>query len=475
MFFWFLVLGAGAFFRFYHLDLESLWLDEGYAVEMAGRTVMETFRLLSQDLHPPLYTLSLHGWIQLFGRSETALRAFSALFGVLLIPLVYRLARHLFDAPAARYAALFTSFSLFHVYYAQEARPYTFLVFLSALSFYCFVRLLETDKKRYQVGYIFFTTCMFYTHSFGIFTVFAQNIIFLRHFLCRRARGVGFMHWLLLQSILGFLCSPWIFITIKFGSSMKDNWISRPTLGTLLEALRQYAGGMRLLVASGALVLWGLWDSFRKKQSAGAEALVLWGGVVFLTPFLVSLIWVPIFYPRYMIASTLPLLILTGRGVAALRPVLAQRIAAGVLLLFCLNGLYQNDKRVDKEQWCEAVGVLNADSKADDLVILNSRGEAVLTYYLENKDLEVRVFPIMKDRFARVYSWNDIYVTPKNIGELAEMTRGRGRVWLIQSHNYDEKGLTDKTMAELFGAPLFHRKYFGVVLSLYGRAGEPAA
>ena len=475
MIYWIFVLGSGLFFRLYHLTLESFWLDEGYAVEMAQRTVAETFRLLSQDLHPPVYTLSLHGWIQMFGHSEFAFRFFSVLFGMLLIPLVYRLARHLFDVSTARYAALLTSFSIFHVYYSQEARPYTLLIFITVLSFYFFVRLLESDKKRYQAGYVLFTIAMLYTHSFGVFTLAAQNAIFLYRLVRGRARSGALLSWVVLQLSLLVLWSPWILITVKFGSSMKDNWISKPTFRELLETLRQYAGGMKLLIVFAALSFWGVWDSFRKEQNASAESLIFWGVIVFLTPFLVSLVWVPIFYPRYMIASTIPFLILTGRGIAALPSARLRTVLIAALLLFCLNGLYQNDRRIDKDQWRQAVGVMNEKTQTGDLVIINSRGEAVYNYYLNRKDLEMRTFPIMKDRFARVYSWDSIYVTPKNIGELAEMTQGHPRVWLIQSHNYDVSGLTDKTMAELYGSPVYHEKFQGIILSLYEKGSAGAA
>ena len=475
MFYWLFVLGAGLSVRLYGLTSESLWLDEGYAILMARRSVMETLKALPLDLHPPFYTLSLHTWMKFFGDSEFALRAFSVFFGVLLIPLVYRLTRHLFDTATARYAALFTSFSLFHIYYAQEARPYTFFVLFITLSFYSFVRLLESPDKKYQIAYILSTIGMLYTHSFGVFTVFAQNVIFLLQLIRRRSQGVGFGRWICLQLCLGVLWSPWIFITLKFGSSMKDNWIARPGPKVLFEALRAFAGGTKLLIFSTALILWGFWDTFRKKQHDIVWPLVLWSALVLLAPFVVSLFWVPIFLPRYTIASSLVIFILAGRGMAAVPHVLLRRALTAAFLFLCLTGIYQNEKRIDKEQWREVLGVINTHGKERDLAIIQSRGEDVFRYYLKNKQMEVQNFPIMKDELARVYSWDSVYVTDKNIHELNDISADKDRVWLVQSHVYDKDGMAIQRMKELFGPPTFFHEYQGVVLSLYDRKSKSTA
>ncbi|HEY3079690.1 MAG TPA: glycosyltransferase family 39 protein [Chloroflexota bacterium] len=123
-----ILLGAfGA--RVWELGVKSLWLDEGISVAFSLDGPPRLFQtLVERDLHPPLYYLALHGWMRLAGQSETAVRFPSVIVGVLLVGLVYRFARQLYDGwPSAATGALAAALlagSPFLVFYAQEARMY---------------------------------------------------------------------------------------------------------------------------------------------------------------------------------------------------------------------------------------------------------------------------------------------------------------------------------------------------------------
>ncbi|HEV8637701.1 MAG TPA: glycosyltransferase family 39 protein [Chloroflexota bacterium] len=115
--------------RVWELGAKSLWLDEGISVIFSLDGPPRLFQtLVERDLHPPLYYLALYGWMQVAGRSETAVRFPSVLVGVLLVALVYRFAGQLYQGWPARatgaLAAALLAASPFLVYYAQEARMY---------------------------------------------------------------------------------------------------------------------------------------------------------------------------------------------------------------------------------------------------------------------------------------------------------------------------------------------------------------
>ena len=75
-----LLLAAGL--RFYRLDAQSFWNDEGNSARIAERSVPLILEGAAGDIHPPLYYLALHYWRALVGKSEFALRALSSVGGL---------------------------------------------------------------------------------------------------------------------------------------------------------------------------------------------------------------------------------------------------------------------------------------------------------------------------------------------------------------------------------------------------------
>src|SRR5688572_29466797 len=76
--------------RFIGLTRDSLWTDEtfsGYASQFS--TLGDLINYIKIDVHPPGYFASLWGMSKLFGNSDMTLRAFSAIGGILLVPVAF--------------------------------------------------------------------------------------------------------------------------------------------------------------------------------------------------------------------------------------------------------------------------------------------------------------------------------------------------------------------------------------------------
>jgi len=95
-----LILVLAAFLRFYRLDAQSLWADEGNSVSLSGRSLDLITAGAAHDIHPPLYYYLLHFWMRVFGNSEFSVRALSALLGTTLVYLTYLLGRRLSRPPS---------------------------------------------------------------------------------------------------------------------------------------------------------------------------------------------------------------------------------------------------------------------------------------------------------------------------------------------------------------------------------------
>jgi len=134
--------------RLYRLDAQSLWYDEGFSVYLARMDLSEITHRTAADIQPPLYYYLLHGWIDLLGDGEAALRGLSVLFGVLTVPLLYAVAWQLFRSRlAGLLAALFLTISPLHIWYGQEARMYTLLTLLCLLSSYLLLLIVTRARQ----------------------------------------------------------------------------------------------------------------------------------------------------------------------------------------------------------------------------------------------------------------------------------------------------------------------------------------
>jgi mannosyltransferase len=148
--------------RLHNLEAFSFWTDEGLTPERSGYPVAQILRneiliqgYITKDTHPPLYYLVLHATRQVFGESDFAFRYPSVLFGVLLVPLIFQLARRMDDLTLGLLVALLAAVNPLQVYYSQEARMYTLLVLLVTGMSYVLWRAIETTYQvrntRYEI------------------------------------------------------------------------------------------------------------------------------------------------------------------------------------------------------------------------------------------------------------------------------------------------------------------------------------
>ena len=122
---WILLLALAL--RLFNLTYHSLWFDEVMSTFWAAQPAGEIWRVglaLTQDKHPPLYYLLLHGWTVLLGPGDFAVRSLGALIGALAVLPVYGIGRQLGGRRAGVMAALLLALNPFLVWYSQEARMF---------------------------------------------------------------------------------------------------------------------------------------------------------------------------------------------------------------------------------------------------------------------------------------------------------------------------------------------------------------
>jgi 4-amino-4-deoxy-L-arabinose transferase-like glycosyltransferase len=210
-----LIIGLGGALRLYGLDFQSLWNDEGLQYYVATQNSLSELFYQTRSFHPPLSFIINHVFL-LIGDSDFLLRLPSALFGIASLPVLYVLARDLTSKREATLAVLVLAISPFHIWYSQEGRMYSQLLFLSLLSSVLLVQALSSGKSFWWIGYISAGAAGMYTHVFMALTLTAQFLWILFYYRRRLlpitasviAVALLFLPWtLLLPWVSGFVSS----------------------------------------------------------------------------------------------------------------------------------------------------------------------------------------------------------------------------------------------------------------------------
>jgi 4-amino-4-deoxy-L-arabinose transferase-like glycosyltransferase len=166
----YLVLGVVAAVPcFYLLGERGLWGDEVWTVWwsqlFSWRVTFQHFNM-PPDLPLPMLLIKA---AEIAGRNEFLDRLPSALCGVGSVFLLFHVARPRLGRPTAISAGLLLAVAPLHVWYAQEARPYAALEFLSLLSLVFFLRLLDRPDAIAVTGLAIANALNAYNHLFGLF------------------------------------------------------------------------------------------------------------------------------------------------------------------------------------------------------------------------------------------------------------------------------------------------------------------
>ncbi len=411
------------------LDLQSFWSDEGISVLRSAQPAGQMLERMPVE-HVPGYFLLLHYWMQAAGSSDFAVRFLSLWPGVLAVALIYRLGMELGEkgaaedapggfgsAPAALTAAYLLATGAFQVWYAQEARMYTWLLAAGlASSLLCF-RLLADDHSRRPAqqaalvgGYAAATAATVYMHYYGFLAPAAHTVFALTWALWgRRRRALGY--WALGGALAFLLFLPWLGrAAAVFGfpgwrtpgdpAEIPWRYLAAFTVGDPMpQPWRAWLPWLYL-----ALALLGAWWWGRPRPGRRITPGALFLLINLLAPFAAILALAarqPDYHERYAILLSWPLLLLAGGGVAALLP--AQRLgaqgrrtaaalraalAAGVLgLLFAPNVLalsrMWSDPAVQKPDFRGAAQAISRGAAAEDAVLIDGPDPslAFLRYY----------------------------------------------------------------------------------------------
>jgi len=332
------IVGA-AVVRFATLDSQSFGDFETYTVILQR---MDFGSMVSEipefEGTPPLYYVLSWFWAQLFGTGEVGLRTLPAILSVATVPVAYAIGRTLVNPRVGLVAAVLMAVNPLAVWYAQEARAYALLMFLTALGLLFFVRLLHDAGNRTWnlVGWSAAAAAALLTHYFAALVVVPEAIWLYLATSARRPVLVA----LLPPAITGAALIPLI---VEQSEQAGGGEPAATALGTRIAQFpKQFLVGYNvplevpLAIAGGALVLVSLWllisradqEARRGAQVAGVVAAA--GALMLL---LLAIVGADYFLTRYLTVLLVPLSVVLAAGFAAVPRGL---IAAGGLAVVSL-------------------------------------------------------------------------------------------------------------------------------------------
>jgi hypothetical protein len=188
------LIAAAVILRVYQLD-SGLWLDEiltylNYA-SLPFEEIVSTYDTENQHF---LYSLLARLSFEIFGESNWSLRLPAVVFGVLSIPAAYLLGREVTNWRESLLAAALLTFSYQHIWFSQNARGYSGLLFWSILSSWLLLRSISKDTLSLWVLFAAAAALGVYTHLTMGFMILGQFCVYLYRFICPR-KGTRPVWW----------------------------------------------------------------------------------------------------------------------------------------------------------------------------------------------------------------------------------------------------------------------------------------
>ncbi len=380
--------------RLYDLS-DGLWHDEittyvTYVQPMTLGEIASTY--ISENQHF-LYNLSARLAVQIFGDGSWSLRLPAVLFGVASIWALYWLGREVTSRQEALLAAALMTFSYHHIWFSQNARGYTALLFWALLSSWFLIRALDGAGARYWLGYALAAALGIFTHTTMIFMIAGHFVSYLWLLIQRRQRvwpdcwhgfWLGFCLAGFFTICLHALALPQMLSTIGEASTVPA-W--KNPLWTLLEILR----GLRIGFLGAAFVIPALLvfgvgvASYARSKPIVLQFLFL--PILFCTALVFGLghhLWPRFFFFAMgfgvLVAirgvQVLGQFVASSLKVAKLQPVwVGATMAVGMILVSALSVPFAYGPKQDYQQ---ALAFVNAGRQPGDAVVV--MGLATYTY-----------------------------------------------------------------------------------------------
>ncbi len=439
---------AGLLFLF-RIGSPSYWYDEAFSIQVVANGLSH-MRAVAQgtEVYMLLYYALLRWWLEL-GTNETTVRLLSVLFMLGAVAGTWLLARRLFNSRVASVAGVLLTVNATVVAYAQEARSYALLLFLTVIATYTLVVALQGGQRRWWAGYAILAALIPYAHLVGLLVLAAHAIVVLG------APGRPSIRSLSLPAIaVGLALAP-LAIAVAGSGASGIGWVTPLDAALVGQMAVDLIGGggvnppilaWILLLANALLATLGVASLLGRRRSGARLAvtvLATWLALPIVVLVGASLLK-PMLVTRYLIEILPPLAILAAVGLTRFtRPVAFGAAVVVVALALAGDLAYYQDP--GKPDWRPATRYVADHSTAHDRwLTYESWAWRPMALYAAMLHVESR-FPLRLWRDLDS-SAND-YAT--ELGRAAALAAAEGRdIWVIVPPT--SRGAVDPETSPLF-------------------------
>ncbi len=480
---WVLVAAASclaAILALVFLDSKSFWLDEAESVMFADPSHGLRAVGLADGGNFALYYLLLHVWLR-FGTGDAFIRLLSVIPAVACIPVMFALGRRLGGVRVGLIAAFGLALNPFFIAYAQEARGYSLLVFLSLVSTLFFVRCLKSPRLTLDAAiYVLASTLMVYTHLFGVLVV-AAHLVVLPVLVRGRARWRRFAA---AYGLMLILLLPLARFAHHRGVRTLS-WIPPLSFGTFGAELGRLAGGTMLLVFFVLLIGGAIFGAlrYRRRQALDVGMPIAVVGSWLIIPIVLtaalSTLVLPLFVARYLIISLPPVVLAGSFALGRMRPPAAAAVGT-LYVVLSAQGLWHYYFQTPKQDWRDAAALIVAQSQPGDAVVTSPSWLIVPLQHAIDRLPPHAYSPTVLDSHVL-----DVYPASQQadlVGLFATTFRRYARVWVVEGvHEQYAPAFNDRLSAQrsILAAALArdtrlaaHREFFAIDVRLYSRERE---
>jgi hypothetical protein len=449
-------VGVGAVvFRF--VTRSPLWLDEALSVNIAKLPIGDIPSALRHDGHPPLYYVLLHGWMELFGSGDVAVRALSGIFGLALIPLMWVAGRRLAGRHGAWAAVLVVAVSPYAIRYSTETRMYSLVMVLGLAAWLLGWDALRAPTAPRLAGLALLTGALLWTHYWAMWFLAAATVLLVGRLVLARRDGRrdevrATVRVLGALVVGGVLFLPWVGSLLYQSAHTGTPWAGpEQPAEVIAQSLSDLGGGpsgdsVLLGIVLLVLILLGLFGRAGDGRhveldlTTQRDARPMLGQIVLTMgiAMIVSYATGSAFASRYL-AIIVPLIFLAvALGLTRLGRGIAFRAVLGLVLVLGVIGGGRNVVTA-RTQARHVADAIEADLQHDDLVIVcpDQLGPALARELPSGT--EIVAYP----KFASPLriDWADYTerldrADPAAFGARALQRAGDGAIWYAWSGSY---------------------------------------
>ena len=325
-----LIMILAALLRVYHVDFQSMWLDELYTMAVTNPDLTWSQfhkEIVSRESFPFLYFIIVKGFYVAFGYSSLVARMVSVLAGILGVYAVYLLGKKIHTKQVGLFASLFVAVSNYHIYISQDARAYSLYFLFVCLSFYTLLIYIKRPTWKYVLLYALTTGFLVNFNFFAPINVVSQGLILLcLLFLLPQNKRIAFIQKGAVAVFIIFGAFIVNYQKLKVLLNYKKFWTPAPQDDSMAKIFKNFFGSTEILLALiTPFIVYYLLLIFKNKWTYNK---VINNKLFF--GFLILFSWFFVFFSFLLVKSYGPISFLLTRYFVNLLPVIFICVAIAI-------------------------------------------------------------------------------------------------------------------------------------------------